>query len=174
MSGLTLGGPEGLRWSNPSPVYVGGQYRSDGMLFIGYGPVTINDLKELDEYMNGKSYGIDQRTLVGRWAENWTTYGDVLSQTKPEHMMGGKGSTPYMMQKVGAGVSFTDEPIWHTDINGYFVKAVPQAFGEGAYHTIFTDGYGDNFEGPMPGSQAEELLQGNYHFDPVDGVYFSR
>ncbi len=173
MSDLSLGGPGGLNWSNPSPVYILGEYRSNGMLFYGVHPVTVADFEALNAYMNGNPYSVDRRTLKGRYHPDWKTYGDVVSRSDPKFRSGGLGSDIYELQKVGSGVQFRTDPMWYTNKQGVFVNGVPGDIGE--YHGIEDGGYMDYFEGPEPGSPAAEILgDGAYFWDIDNGWYAVR
>lgn len=178
MSELTLGGGKATwdsRWSKPSPKYINGVYRSNGMVFIGKTPASEKDYDTLKAIMRGKPYRIDILTVGGLWDAAWTTYADLLARTPPEHMMGGFGSAIYMMQKMFEGVRITENPIWlhGTDEDGVHTmdKIVPPNYG--AYHMVHVgDGYMDAYEGAEPDSQADKYIgDKDIFFDDENGWY---
>ena len=175
MSDLSLGGT-GLMWSNPSPVYIDGEYVNGGMVWFGYEQCTTKDQQDWVDFLNtdGGNRTIDDvkwdyDSFVGRFHKDWTSlhYTHSTGGSKP----GGLGSHTYETQHVGAGVQFAKAPIWHYTAEGALVKELPE--NAGAYHSVDVGGgYSDNHAGPAPDSPAAEYLGGgDYYFNESDGWY---
>ena len=168
MSDLSLGG--GIsKWSQPSPVYINGEYVTGGMVWMGNQRVTLDDIQLLKNEM-GDSVKIDRGSLVGlyhwAWTSLWTRYSSGQSA-------GGVGSEPYELQHVGEGqgAQFTKEPIWYVDCSGEFVNGIPPEAG--CYHMVMVGGgYMDAVEGPEPGSPADKARgNGTFYWDDERKLY---
>ena len=176
MSELTTGGPTELMWSNPSPVYIDGEYVTGGMVWFGYEECTKEDQQDWVDFVNsGKGsmtiddFEWDYASFVGRYHPDWTShhYSNTSGGDKP----GGLGSFTYETQHVGAGVQFAKAPIWHYTAEGEYVKEFPA--DAGAYHSVDVGGgYSDNHAGPAPDSDAAAYLgDSHYYFDETDCWY---
>lgn len=155
---------EAAHWSYPNPAE-GHKPKTKGMVWMGKEEATDADLDELFEMMDGK-VAVDKMSLVGRHAPNYNSY--FYHVTEQQNPNGGKGSKTYEHQKVGSGVDFTDEPIWHINAAGTMVKDVPPNCG--AHH--YNSEEGVNYAGPEPGSEAEKLLgDGQYKWGEGRGLY---
>ena len=160
MSDLSLGGGGELTWSYPSPVYISGEYRLGGMVWMGKQEATVEDIEAMRNYY-GPDAEVDKTSLCGLWCWRWSSLFTRHSTGQPA---GGIGSQTYELQHVGdgAGALFAKDDIWYTTCLGEFVKGVPPEAG--CYHLKYVgDGYHDAYEGPEVGSPAD-LIRGNGEF----------
>lgn len=135
----------------------------DGFIFMGLEAATQEDMDELEAYAGGEPV-IQQSSLCGRWAPQWTATGN--------QDMGGLGSHTYEVQKVDPGgqdVEFKpeDQGVCFHYHNGKRVKGKIDYPNTGrSYHN--QPGLG-LVTGPRPGSEAEELLGGRkYKFNEAN------
>jgi hypothetical protein len=161
-------------WSYPSPAY-GYHPETDGMVWYGYEPPTEEDYIGLYHDMTSSpestwtledfyaNVHFDVLSLVGRWHPEWNSNWNQHKSNLPDTSSGGLGSDVYKRQRVGSGVKFADEPVWHYNPAGDLVKEVPDNCG--AYH--YDSQREVNVAGPQPDSQAAMLLgrRGRYYWD---------
>jgi len=179
MSELTTGGSLPPNWGYPSPVYVGGEYRTDGMIWMGKERATEADIEALNEAV-GATAGVDDGTLVGIYSPLWITFADkvaFLQGNPPTSRMGGLGSQNYENQLVGEsdGALFrkpTDGDMWYTTTEGNLVYGIPPD-NAGCYHNVYVgDGYYDPTEGVAQGSAADKILgRGEFYWDEKRRLY---
>lgn len=174
MSDSTLEKTGGGQWSYPSPAY-GKNPESDGMVWFGFEPPTDDDYLDLYHYMTSApestwtladfydNVHFDVYSLVGRWHPLWNSNWNRNKSNLPATSSGGLESDVYQRQRVGSGVKFAKEPVWHYNPEGNLVKEVPDNCG--AYH--YDSDREVNVAGPQPGSQADLLLgrRGKYYWD---------
>lgn len=178
MSDLSLGGggfPP--NWGQPSPVYVYGEYRTDGLIWLGTGPATSADIEALYDVKPGAA--IDSGTLVGTYAWDWISFSEkvILLQGGTPRRMGGIGSQVYEYQHVGGGdgVTFRKESegkMWYINKAGDLVNGIPPD-NAGAYHWVDVGGgYRDAHEGVEQGSAADQILgRGEFFWDESRRLY---
>jgi hypothetical protein len=144
-------------WVNPSPVFIQSEdayYQGEGLLWYGKkdGP-TEEDYAELEAAADGKSYSIDDLTLIGRYHPEWTTACDEKVNSPHDERAGGIGSEVYEMQNISRGASLADKKIWITGEDGSLTKMIPPNSG-----LYWTDDEQINRVGARPGSVADKYI----------------
>ena len=156
----------GAYWSIPGGVYVDGEYQHDGLIWQGNLPPTDEEYKALWDGMRERpglenktdaelkeNVAIDERSLVGRWHPDYSSFAHEHHQG---HAQGGIGSFAYEHQIVGEQVKFAKKPIFYHTKDGELLHGIPK----NGWHT---GKHGDAYEGPEPGSDSEKRL-GDKHY----------
>ena len=168
--------PEG--WGYPSPVYVNGEYRTGGMIWLGKEKATEADIQALKASL-GEDVFIDQGTLCGTYTWHWIQFSDkvALLQGIQPSRMGGLGSHVYEYQHVGGGDGCTfrkesEGDMWYTNTAGDLVYSIPPD-NAGAYYWVdMGDNYRDAHEGVEQGSAADDALgRGEFYWDEARRLY---